>query len=174
MSMIFDRPLTNYLVNTWNMWVYAWVCFRYDNVCNCNNCAVITKVARVGHELCQLALLQIRAIQPQLDPHGCSAVFLSLAFFPIVFHTAAIPHPFPFPQFQKNIPVYLFHTGRWPSNILYSDWSYPVQTPTSWPSLDFGDIVLLWVSIFPLLTSVPPFTLDIELPYSYLWSLSPS
>lgn len=82
------------------------VCFRDDPVCNLNNCSVITKFAGIGHELCQLALLQIHAIQPQLDPRCCSAVFLSLVFTPTVFHTAAVSYPFPSPQAQEYIPIY--------------------------------------------------------------------
>lgn len=61
------------------------VYFRYDNIFNLDNSSVMTKVAGVGHESCQLALLWISAIRPQLSLLYCLAHFLCVpAFFPIV------------------------------------------------------------------------------------------
>lgn len=69
------------------------ICFIHDDIRNLEDrCSVIiTKVVGVGHESCQLALLQIHAIQPSWTLTAVQQSFVSSFFFPIVFSTAAIP-----------------------------------------------------------------------------------
>lgn len=81
------------------------VYFRYDNIFNLDNSSVMTKVAGVGHESCQLALLWISAIRPQLSLLYCLAHFLFVpVFFPIVSLTATVP--------KVSNPLHLFKFRR--------------------------------------------------------------
>lgn len=74
--------------------------FGYDNIFDLDNGSVMTKVAGVGHEACQLALLWISAIRPQLSLLCCLAHFLFPVFFPIVSLTATVP--------KVSNPLHLF------------------------------------------------------------------
>lgn len=114
----FDRPLTNYLVQNvkcasacMSACMCASTCFIHDDICNLNNrCSVIiTKVARVGHESCQLALLQIHAIQPSWTLTAIQQSSVS-SFPPYCILHSCYSVPFPFSSSPEKYSC-TFHTG---------------------------------------------------------------
>lgn len=125
------------------------VYFRYDNIFNLDNSSVMTKVAGVGHELCQLALLWISAIRPQLSLLSCLAHFFFVpVFFPVVSLMATVP--------KVSNPLHLFKFRRLFLSI--SCQRAPI-TPTSLGmklSANSDFLTLLGLGSFCLLTPIFP------------------
>lgn len=121
----FDRPLTNYLVQNLkcvSACMCASICFIKDDMCNLNNrCSVIiTKVVGVGHESCQLALLQIHAIQPSwtltaIQQSFVFSFFFSLLYSPqLLFHTLSL--------LLKSRKIFLYISYQWMTSKHTSQW----------------------------------------------------
>lgn len=101
-SLVFDRPLTNYLVQTWVcecmhkclcMYVYMFWTWKY-----------LQPWWSLKVMNCARSILQIHAVQAQLGSHCCSVLFLSL-IFPYCTSHSCYSTPSPFTQIQKNISV---------------------------------------------------------------------
>ena len=145
------------------------VCFEHENTRNLDNHSMMTKMVGVGHELCQLALLQIHTIEPQLNSHCCSVIFLSL-FFPHCFSHSSYSIPCPFTPSPEKYPCIFYKQMTSEHNSTVAE-AIPSKLPN--PHLAFGTLFSC-ESIFLLVTLILFLTLQIELPYSFLQSSSPS
>lgn len=134
--------------------MYVSVCFEHENTRSLDNHSVMTKIVGVGHELCQLAVLQIHAIEPQLGSHCCSVIFLSL-FFPHCFSHSCYSITCPFTPSPEKYPcifhkqMTLEHTLQWLKlsrpNFLILTW---LLGRCSLLSLSFCWLLLFFLSPF--------------------------
>ena len=104
-SLVFDRPLTNYSVQTWvcecvHECLHTYVCMFWTWKYLQPWCSL--KVMNCARGLSYRSMLSnLSWALPAVQSSSC------LSFFPIVLLTAAIPHPLPSPRFRQ---IFLYFT----------------------------------------------------------------